>query len=270
MRIVLPCLLLLLAGRAAALDDTNAADPESAPVVPEDQPLQVAIAARNPNDRAVRIAKLDSTCSCTHLQADERFILPHATATVQVTVDNHNRSGPQKVGISAYLSDPDLEPIELTVLWSVRPAVTVDSIAPGADPLERPADQAPRDVYRFVAKSRPDELNVLKKRIRLGCPPEETPAGGLKVLGIDYPGDLWRFDVADQGNGSILITASARDPDSAPTEGLREETATVRTNHPRKPTIQLRFIALIAKDAGTRLLDPDAVPELRAPVPQDR
>jgi hypothetical protein len=270
MRTALPWLLVLLAGQAAALDDANAASPESAPVIPEDQPLQVAIAARNPNDRAVRIAKLDSTCSCTHLKADELFILPHATTTVQVTVDNHNRSGPQRVGISAYLSDPDLEPIELTVLWTVRPAIAVDLIDTGADPLQRPADNGYRDVYRFVSKARPDETAKLKKRIRLSCPPEETPAGGLQVLGIDYAGDLWRFDQAVQADGSVLVTATARDPDAPPSEGLREENATVRTNHPRKPTVELRFIALIAKDAGTRLVDPDAAPGLRAPVPEDR
>ncbi len=259
--------LALIAAVLPALDNANAASHAEAPVVPEHQPLAVAITIRNPNDRAVRVDRLDSTCSCTVLELRDRFLLPHATTTLDVVIDNHNRSGEIRVGLSVYLTDPDLEPIEATALWTVTPTVAVDVIAAGADPKQRPADVAYRDVYRFVAKERPDELARLNKRIRLWSPPGQQPDGGLRVTAIDYPGTLWKFEHAVQSDGSTLITATARDPAAVIAAGLREETATVRTNHPGKAAIDLRFIALIAKDAGSMIFDPDGAPGMQFPQP---
>ncbi|MBA3845277.1 MAG: DUF1573 domain-containing protein [Planctomycetes bacterium] len=264
---VLAGVLALAAGVLPALDNANAASHAEAPVIAEHEPLAVAITIRNPNDRAVRVDRLDSTCSCTVLELREEFLLPHATTTLDVVIDNRNRSGEIRVGLSVYLTDPDLEPIEATALWTVTPTVAVDVIAPGSDPKQRPADVAYRDVYRFVAKERPDELARLSKRIRLWSPPEQQPEGGLRVTAIDYAGTLWKFEHAVQGDGSTLITATAREPATVVAEGLREETATVRTNHPQKPTIDLRFIALIAKDAGSMVFDPDGAAGMQFPPP---
>ncbi|HYE06517.1 MAG TPA: DUF1573 domain-containing protein [Planctomycetota bacterium] len=259
--------LALIAALLPAVDNANAASHAEAPVIAEHEPLAVAITIRNPNDRAVRVDRLDSTCSCTTLELRDRFLLPHATTTLDVVIDNHNRSGEIRVGLSIYLTDPDLEPIEATALWTVTPNVAVDVIPAGADSKQRPADIAYRDVYRFVAKERPDELARLNKRIRLFSPPDQQPEGGLRVTGIDYAGTLWRFEHAVQSDGSTLITATARDPATIIADGLREETATVRTNHPRKAAIDLRFIALIAKDAGSMVFDPDGAPGMQFPPP---
>ncbi len=264
---VLVSVLALATAVLPGLENANAASHADAPVIAEHQPLAVAITVRNPNDRAVKIDRLDSTCSCTQLEVRDRFLLPHAATTLDLVIDNHNRSGELRVGLSIYLTDPDLEPIEATALWTVVPTVAVDVIAPGGDPLQRPADVAYRDVYRFVAKERPDELARLNKRIRLWSPPESQPEGGLRVTGIDYAGTLWKFVPVVQSDGSTLITASALEPTATVAEGLREETATVHTNHPRKPTIDLRFIALIAKDAGSLVFDPDSDPALQFPPP---
>ena len=61
-----------------------------------------------------------------------------------------------------------------------------------------------------MAKARPDELNRLRKRIRLSCPEGELPTGGLRVTGIDYPGTLWSFAPTTQSDGSILIPEALR------------------------------------------------------------
>ena len=244
------------------------------PLVPEHQPYTARLAVRNPHDKAVKIARVDASCSCAKQELGTTFLLPLASTTLDLVVDYSARSGDQRLGITCYLSDPNLDPIELTVLWRVQADIAVDSLTAAADPLARP-ELAYRDIYRFPSKVRPDELHKLRKRIRLASPPESAPKDGLRVLGVEYAGDLWRFTAQDQSDGSILLTAVARDVDAAVSDGLREEVATVLTNHLHKPRIALRFITYIGKDAGAVVLDPDSSrekvkrdqPEPSAPAP---
>jgi hypothetical protein len=241
-----------------ASEYSNVPDAASAPWVRENEVFSADIALRNPYDRAVKVVKLDSTCECSRLELDERFLLPGASTVMHLSSKNANRSGEQKVSVSLYLSDPELEPIEVVARWNVRAAVLVDAIPPGKDPLPRPTDRAWQDIYRYVSKERPDELGRLRKRIRLASPEQEVPAGGLKVLGIDYPGTLWKFVPTTQADGSILITATARDPETEAKPGTYDEKVVVRTNHPDKAAITLRFLAIIDRQAGQRAVDPFA------------
>ena len=253
--------LMLVGGfqAAYALDNANAASIEQAPVLREIEPFKAAIIVRSPYDRAVRVKQVDATCSCAQLEMRERFLLPHATALLDILVKNENRSGPQDIHVSVYLSDPELEPIEVDALWTVRACIQVDAIAPGADPKPRPADRAWQDIYRFVVEERPDEPQRLRKRIRLSCPPEEQPPGGLQVLGVDCDSKLWSFTVIPQPEkegGSVLILAKAKEGLDPMPLGEFHEQALVRTNHPDKPTVVLRFDSLITMDPGARLADP--------------
>jgi hypothetical protein len=256
--LLLAALLAALAagGRAAALDNANVADAEHAPLLRESEPFIATVAVRNPYDRAAKVKLLDPSCSCATLEISSTFILPHQTADLHIAVLNHDRSGPQHIGVTVFLTDPEFEAIEVNTYWTVRAAVQVDALPPSADPLARPADKAWQDVYQYVAKARPDELNRLRKRIRLSCPPEELPAGGLKVLAIDYAGSLWRFAPTAQADGSILILATARDPAATAPEGELSEKVVVHTNHADKPAITLTFLSDITKDAGTTSRDP--------------
>lgn len=238
---------------AVALDNRNVEGPEQAPTLRENEPFIANITVRNPHDRAVKVKLLDPTCTCATLKIADSFLLPKATSTLTIAVDNHNRSGPIRIGVSIYLTDPDLESIEAEVFWKVRPCVQVDAIGPGMDPLVRPEDRAWQDIYRYVTKVRPDEPNRLRKRLRLSCPPEEVPAGGLKILGIDYPGTLWRFTPTAQADGSWLITAVAQGGDDAVLPlGDHKEKVVVRTNHQDKPAVELEFHTFVSKDAGER------------------
>ncbi len=264
MRWSLPTLLVVMlsacgAGAPAAAeqpDNTNAVDQEHAPLVREIEPFAAVIMVRNPNDRAVKVKLLDPTCTCAALEMPDKFILPKAAVPLRIVVDNRNRSGEQHIGVSVFLTDPDAEAIEVTARWNVRACVQVDGIAAGADPAVRPADVAWRDVYRYVTKARPDELRRLRKRVRISCVPEEAPPGGFKVEGIDYGGTLWAFASTVQADGSVLITATAREPDGTAPEGDRDEVAVVRTNHPDKARIELHFVSIISKNAGERQVDP--------------
>jgi hypothetical protein len=253
--------LLACAAAGHALENRNVADPSQAPLLREVQPFLAQITVRNPHDRAVKVKLLDPTCKCATLEIADRFLLPNAATTLTIAVDNANRSGPVRVGVTIYLTDPDLEAIEVEAFWQVRACVQVDAIGPGMDPTKRPDDRAWQDIYRYVTKVRPDEPNRLRKRARVSCPPEETPAGGLTILGIDYPGMLWRFTPTQQSDGSWLITGSALGGEDATLPiGEFQEQVTVRTNHPDKPSLVLEFNTLVAKDAGRQALDPGVLP----------
>ena len=258
--LLLVCLLSFpIAGQA--LENSNVADPAQAPVLRETEPFLAHITVRNPHDRAVKIKLLDPTCKCATLDIADRFLLPKATTTLTVAVDNKNRSGTVRIGVSMYLTDPDLESIEAEAHWQVRACVQVDALGAGMDPLKRPEDRAWHDIYRYVTKVRPDEPNRLLKRLRISSPTGEVPEGGLKILGIDYAGKLWRFTPTAQADGSWLVVASAQGGDDT-TLALGEfyEKAVVRTNHKDKATFELEFNTLVTKDAGQQALDPGALP----------
>ncbi len=249
---------MLLIVLFSALVRIAADDAAALPKMPEHQPYTARLMVHNPNDKAVKVARIEASCSCAKQELGTTFLLPHATTTLDLVVDNANRSGDQHLGVTLYLSDPDLDPIEVVTRWHVQADIAVDSLATAVETLARPA-LAFRDIYRFPAKVRPDELHKLRKRIRLESPAETAPVDGLRVLGIEYVGDLWRFTPQSQADGSILLLADARDVDGVVSEGLREEVATVLTNHPHKPRIALRFITYIGKDAGAVVLDPDSL-----------
>ncbi|MBA2480383.1 MAG: DUF1573 domain-containing protein [Planctomycetes bacterium] len=250
------CALVTTAHRAIAVDNANVDSADQAPEVRENTPFKATIPILNTNDRAVRVKLIDSTCTCTKLELKDHFLLPQGRTSLDIDIPSTNRSGPQSVHISLFLSDPEYQPIEIDVWWKVRACIQVDAIGPREDPLERPADKAWQDIYRYVADERPDELNRLRKRIRLSCPEGEAPADGLKVSSIEYPGTIWKFTPVAQPNGSVLIVASARDEGGTGVEGEYHEKVLVHTNHPDKPVIELKFTTILSKDAGRRALDP--------------
>lgn len=256
--LLLLCLVLAVLPGAEVVN-ANVASREQAPLYRESQPFTATITVRNPYQRAVRIGKIDTTCHCSKLELGSRFLIPGETTTLEVASENVRRSGPQQVRVSLFTTDPDLEPIEVWCWWNVRPAVTVDRVPDGAQPLERPEDARFRDVYRFVPFERPDEPQRLRRRIRLASPPEEAPPGGLRVEGIDYPGTLWAFDTRVLDNGAILLTARSRDEVGPLPVGEFNEDVVVRTNHPDKREIKLRFETRIDPKAGGQTRDPMAL-----------
>lgn len=265
MTALLPVMAVLPAVNAAEVENSNVAKPELAPALPERTPFSSRITVRNPHDRAVKVERLDASCTCMQLAIGSRFLLPHEATTLDITVDDTNRSGPQHMGVSIYFTDSELEPIEVQCWWSVIPDIAVDALAPRAETTARPADIAWRDVYKFVAHERPDELNRLNKRIRLDSPADVRPAGGLEILGIDYAGPVWRFTPVKQTDGSWLITAVAKDVNAPLAENTYDETVVIRTNHPQKPTVKIQFVAIISAKAGRENIDPFVPPPPMAP-----
>lgn len=253
-----PLLVLLLAALLAAAEVVNAnvASPELAPLLRENEPFHALVTVRNPYPRAVRITEIDSTCACSKLELASRFLIPGETTTLEIHTDNLRRSGLQRLRVSLFVSDPELEPIEVWCWWRVREIIAVDALPPGAPTDARPAEAAWRDVYRFVAHERPDEPQRLRRRIRLSCPPEETPPEGLAIERIDYDGQVWQFRPQTLDRHSVLILATARDAQSPLPEGQYSETVTIVTNHPDKRDIVLHFETIIDRQAGRAAIDP--------------
>ncbi|GDY14308.1 hypothetical protein LBMAG53_31860 [Planctomycetota bacterium] len=246
---------------AAALDNANCAGPEAAPLCRETEPFVADLTVRNPHDVAAKVERLDSSCTCTKREIAEKFLLPKGATTLHITVDNANRSGPREIGVTIFFTDPTLEPIEAKCWWTVRPLVAVDSLpVDQRDTLKRPEKRAWHDIYRYVAHERPDEPQRLRKRIRVSSPPEETPPGGLAVLGIESTSAIWQFTSTRQNDGSWLVAGSAK-PELSPLPiGEFEDTVTIRTNQPAKARIDLRFETAIDPKAGSTPRDPLAGP----------
>ncbi len=257
MRALLLCMLTLVCVTAAEVENANVASMDVAPELRENEPFTAVVTVVNPHDRAVRIKQVDSTCSCTQIDLASHFLLPHGRTTLTAAVDNRNASGERSYTITLYPSDSELPAIDVALRWKVRPAIAVDALPPGSDPLARPTDESWRDVYRYVAHERPDEPNRLRKRIRLWSPANELPADGLKILGIDYDGAVWQFTPVTQSDGSILIVAKSqvKDPGKELAAGRWDEPVIIRTNHPDKPRIELDFVTILAMDAGTNPID---------------
>lgn len=250
MRTVLLLLLLCVGLTAADLENRNVSGPEAAPTFPEKTPFTTQVTVRNPHDRAAKVDRLDASCSCMQLVLKDHFLLPHATTTLTITVDNANRSGTQRMGVTVYLTDPELEAIEVEVWWQVEPSIAVDAIAPLADPANRPTENGWRDVYRYVQHERPDELQRLRKRVRLA-----SKLPDFAIIGIDYLGPVWKFVPTRQADGSWLVTATAKSPTDELAEKTYDEQVIIRTNHPDKPAVVLQFVAIVARNAGKQAVD---------------
>ncbi|MFW5698619.1 MAG: DUF1573 domain-containing protein, partial [Planctomycetota bacterium] len=156
----LPRLLLLAFLAALPLDaaTTNDGATRLVPRLREGRRLSVDFTITNPYDRAVRVKRLFSTCVCFKLTIDQRFLLPHAEATVSVAIDNSNTSGLQTQKIYIEFTDRRLELITRTLQWVVVPDVAVDSIPPAGPFDRRPERAVRRNVHLFTSHERPDEL----------------------------------------------------------------------------------------------------------------
>lgn len=237
--------------------NTNVADPAHPPIFSESQPFSAQITVQNPYDKAVRVSDIDTTCACSVFELESHFLLPFATTTLTVQVDNANRSDRERLGVSLYLSDPDLDPIEIVAFWQVRAHIAVDSHLHHTDLTTRPP-RAFRDVYRYPSKSRPDELHRLNRQIRLFSPPDEVPAGGLRVERIEAPGPIWTMTAVPQSDGSVVLEAAGQ-AGATPPEGVSDETIVIHTNHPQKPRIELVFTQYVGLDSGQVVFDPEAM-----------
>jgi hypothetical protein len=240
---------------------TNVPDISQAPVMTEDVPFTANLVVVNPNQRAVRVERLDSTCTCTQRTMDDTFLLPGGSTTLRITVDNRDRSGPRDIGVTVYLTDPELDPIEVRCWWSVVPQVAVDSLPPEQrDTLQRPENRAWHDIYRLVAHERPDEPQRLRKRVRLESPPALAPAGGLQVLDVTFldlaggPGAVWSFTPRRQDDGSWLITGGPAT--TALVAGETSGRLVITTNHQAKPRIEIQVDTILDSLAGSRTRDP--------------
>lgn len=249
-----PALILALALVAAspALETSfaNVEDAAQAPVMAEHEPFRAVIPLRNPYDRAVKVTRVESACDCNELVLADHFLLPGEATTLTIEVDNARRSGLQRQLFRIEISDPQLEVIDITAWWHVTPDIAVDAMPPAGPFDRRPESVRLRNVYAFTSHQRPDELDRLRKLIRLWSPDSNAPADGLQVTGFDYAGEIWAFTPRTMADGSVLVVAHARDPAMTIPEGKYEELVTIHTNHPRKPTIEIHLYTAIDQNAG--------------------
>lgn len=228
-----------------SLTTLAAAEP---PTLAEHEPFIADLVITNPYDKAVRIRDIDQSCTCEKLELADEFLLPGASTTLHIQVDNTNRSGSKDHSFLAYLSDPDLEPIEVRAQWHVAPNVAIDLIPPTGPFDQRPANQMAHDIYMILEARRPEGIPQMQRYFRLFT--ENPPDGGLAIEGFDYAGDLWTFASRQNDDGSWLVRL-AGNPDSAGAHGAHEETVDIRTNHPHKPVVTVHLKTSIDPLVGT-------------------
>ncbi|NRA40170.1 MAG: DUF1573 domain-containing protein [Planctomycetes bacterium] len=213
----------------------------------EHQNFKQQFTVTNPHDRAVRVERIDTTCSCIEKKLHKYFLLPGESTLIDVQVANQYYSGLRTHKIWLYVTDPELEAIEIRSAWTVLEDIAVDLIK--EDPKQRPADKRYRDIYRYISNVKPDEAKRLKKYIRLYTP--DTLDGGLSIE-TQYSGNIWAFQTKIIDAHTVLVIAKARDATAVLTEGMFQEQLQLTSNHPQKQEINLDFFTSVDPNAGTK------------------
>ncbi|TVR12888.1 MAG: DUF1573 domain-containing protein [Planctomycetota bacterium] len=255
-------LVLLSASGSIFADDTDGGiftypgEDAEIQTIREGEPFRAAIPIRNNYDRAIRIARFDSTCACNVLRTDSDFLIPGEETTLHFEVDTDNLSGRARQTVWMYLSDPGFDPLQVTIQWNIRPLVAVDALPPDQQDIHRPEDSLWRDIYRVESHERPENAGRLQKNLLVSTPPEETPEGGLEVTQITYEGSIWQFVIRQVDEHRSLVLLRAKDPDAELPQGTFEETFTIHTNHPIKHTIVMESGVKVDPDAGREVQNP--------------
>lgn len=240
------------------------ADHEELPTLVENEIFTHTFTVTNPYDRAAKVERIDSSCSCETLEMAKEFLLPHESTTLHMAATNDNSSGIRTHRIWIYFTDPAFTAIERQISWRVLPLVSFDSLpAQHRDPLARP-EPAFRDIYRYATALRPDEAQRMRKVIRVGCAESLVPEGGLRIESLAYEGSLWQFSIRQLEDQPTvcLIVAQAKDPEAALPNGEYIEPLIVTLNQADKTTSKLLFHTIIDPEIG-REGAPDPFAEFR-------
>ncbi|TVR42612.1 MAG: hypothetical protein EA402_11405 [Planctomycetota bacterium] len=224
--------------------------------VQEGESFVAAIPIRNPNNRAGRIVRTDSTCVCNVLKTEHTFLLPGQETILHFDVANERTSGKASQIVWLYFSDPEFDPLEVRIRWNVEPTVTVDVLPPNQREMTRPEDPLWRDIGRLESIERPEDGRNLVKNLLLSTTPKQTPEGGLEVKEVLYEGSIWTFTIRRLNDQQSLVLLRAADPEAVLPQGVFEETFTIRTNHPRKPEIVMELGTKIDPEAGRQVDNP--------------
>lgn len=216
-------------------------------ILREHQDFVHTFTVQNPYERAVRIDKTDTSCTCIEFELSDKFLLPGESCQLKVRVSNAFYSGPRKYKVWLYLSDPEYAPLLIRTDWTVKEDLAVDLII--NDPSKRPENKKYRDIYRYVAHVRPDEAKRLRKYVRISTP--DQLEDGLQVT-PHYDGQIWSFTTKTLDAHSVLLIAKAKDPSAQLETGLFQEIVRIETNHPHKSNFELQFYSNIDDKAGTK------------------
>ena len=248
---VLALLATLLLNSAEIQTAEEQADPnqEAADVLTlrEHEDFKHVFTVINPHERAVRVQKIDTSCACITTDLGKYFLIPEEKTTLSVQVSNERSSGLRKYKVWLYVTDPELEAIEIISEWIVVPDVAVDLIK--SDPSKRPENTKYRDIYRYISNVKPNEAKRLKKYVRLSTPDELE--GGFQVT-PHYDGKIWDFSTKTLDSKTVLLIAKARVSDEDLEVGLFQETVTLKTNQPHKAEFALQFFTNVDPNAGNK------------------
>ena len=244
------CLLLHTASGAVEVETPDATDVTASAemmVLREHEDFVHTFTVTNPYERAVRIDKTDTSCTCIEFELSDKFLLPDESCQLKVRVSNERYSGARKYKVWLYLTDPEYAPLLIRTDWIVKEDIAVDLIL--TDPSKRPDDNKYRDIYRYIAHVRPDEGKRLRKYIRISTP--DKIEGGLQIT-PSYNGKIWGFSTKTLDEHSVLLIAKAKDPKVKLESGLFQEIVRIETNHDKKKSFELQFNSNIDPKAGTQ------------------
>ncbi len=220
---------------------------EKLKVLKEHEDYTNVFTVTNPYERAIKVEKIDTTCTCIELEIGKKFLLPNESTTLNVRVSNERTSGIRNYKVWIYVTDPEYAAIEIRTKWEVIPDVAVDLIK--EDPEKRPENKKYRDIYRYISNVKPDEGKRLKKYVRLSTPADLE--GGFQVTPT-YEGKIWKFTTKTLDAKSVLLIAKAKDPSQKMEEGLFSEVVKLKTNNPHKSTFSLQFNTSVDLNAGNK------------------
>lgn len=237
----------LLNGADAVVTTGTDPDPAELPVLREHETFKRQYTVTNPFERAIRVERVDTSCKCIEQKLHKEFLIPGESTLLDIQIENDFYSGPRRHKVWLYVTDPELEAIEIVGKWIVKANIIVDLIK--EDPSQRPADKRYRDIYRYTSNVKPDEGKRLKKYIRMNTP--DDIEGGLQITPT-YTGNIWAFSTKTLDPHTVLLIATARDPKAVMKEGLFQEDLIITSNHPHKKTFTLEFVTSVDKNAGNK------------------
>ena len=214
--------------------------------VPDHAILHLDVTVHHQGPQPFTISALRPGCGCTTATVSAMEIPAGGSVILHAAIDNRGRSGAYDSEVVLVSGHPDLPDLSVPLRWQVQGAVTTDRISTetSPQPIGRPTRQLDRNRDLFLIDTTSLEASGTHLVARLGSDRPPTDGLQVRVLQADPP---WQTNIIPQTDGSWLLRMTVPAGTSlagGSPEQPRTDRVVVGTNHPDRPTVTFRIMAL--------------------------